>query len=134
MRPKILKSLDKLRHMLARQAHRWDLEVSSFPRRNTSAARDAQGMVVVAVLVVTELEVLLLKAAREVLEEEDTSTSVTRGTHQTMAVPHGLRTSLEVSRSTQSVTLWARTAAIKRAEHTDVSHERECESREVWKE
>jgi hypothetical protein len=83
-------------------------------------------MVVVAVLVVTELEVLLLRAEQEVREEEDISTSVTRGIHQTMAVPHGPRTYLAVSRSTQPVTLWARTAAIKRAERTDASHEREC--------
>lgn len=83
-------------------------------------------MVVVAVLVVTELEVLLLRAAQEVREEEDTSMSVIRETHQIMVVPHGPRTSLAVSKSTRPATLWARMAVTKKAERIDASHEREC--------
>jgi mRNA degradation ribonuclease J1/J2 len=81
-----------------------------------------------AVLVVTELGELLLKAVQEVQEEEDTSTSVTRETHQTMVVLLGPRTFLVVSRSMQSATLWVRTAATKRVERTDALRERECKS------
>jgi hypothetical protein len=76
-------------------------------------------MVEEAALVEMELEELRLRAVREVQEEVDTFTSVTRGTHPTMVVSRGPKTSLAVSRLTESATLWARTAAIKRAERTD---------------
>jgi hypothetical protein len=83
-------------------------------------------LVVEAALAVTGLEEPLLKAAQEVQEEEDTYTSVIRGSHQTTVVLRGPKTSLVVSRSTLSATLWARTAATKRVERTDASREREC--------
>lgn len=91
--------------MPAQQGRHWVQEVFSSLRRNTSAARDAQDMVVEAALVETELEELRPRAAPEAQEEEDTFTSAIRGTHQTMVVSPGPKTSLAVSKLTQLATL-----------------------------
>lgn len=126
MQPKIPKLLHKPRHMPAQQGRRWVLEVFSSLRRKASAARDVQDMVVEAAPVETEPEERRLRAVLEVQEEEGIFTLATREIHQTMVVSPGPKTFSAVSKLTESATLWARMAAIKRVERTDASHGREC--------
>lgn len=127
MRRPIQRSSPRHRHTPARQDHPWVQVVSSSHSHTVSAARDARDTAVEAALAAMELEVRLLKVVPEVREEEVTSTSVIREILPTTVVSLGLRTYSAVSRLTVLATLWVRTAAIRRAEHTDASRGRACE-------